>query len=77
MDPDLALLAKDVGSVGADLLLRFRDMLPDPVIEAAVADAAGELRGQVPPDAFGELLHQLATYRLHEQVAALGRRMNG
>jgi hypothetical protein len=77
MNPDLALLAEDVESVGASLLLRFRDVLSDMVIEAAVADAARELRGQVPPGAFGALLYQLAAYRLHEQAAALGRRMSG
>ncbi|HWM03043.1 MAG TPA: hypothetical protein VNP92_12000 [Actinophytocola sp.] len=76
MDLDLALLTKDVRSVGAELVLRFRDVLPDSVVEAAVATAAGELRGQVPQDAFGELLHQLAAHRLHEHAAALGRRMN-
>lgn len=77
MDPNLGLLATDIGSVAADLALRFRDVLPDTVIEAAVRDAAGELRGQVPPGAFSAMLHQLATYRLHEHVAASGRRMSG
>jgi hypothetical protein len=75
MNPDLALLTEDVGSVAANLVLRFRDVLPDVVIEAAVADAAGELRGQVPPDAFDELLYQLTAYRLHERAVALERRM--
>jgi len=76
LDLDLVLLTKDVGSVSAELVLRFRDVLPETVVETAVAAAAGELRGQVPPDAFGELLHQLAAYRLHEHAASLGRRMN-
>jgi len=76
MNQDLALLTKDVGSVGAELVLRYRDVLPDTVVEAAVAAAAGELRGQVLPEAFGELLHQLAAYRLEEHAAALGRRMD-
>jgi hypothetical protein len=72
MDPNPGLPADDVGSVAADLVLRFRDVLPDTVIEAAVAVAAGELRGQVPADAFGELLHQLATFRLREQAERRG-----
>jgi hypothetical protein len=76
MNQDLALLTKDVGSVGAQLVIRYRDVLPDTVVEATVAAASGELRGQVPPDAFGELLYQLAAYRLEEHAAALGRRMN-
>ena len=69
-------MSKEVGSVRADLTLRFRDVLPETMIEMAVAAAAEELRGQVPPGAFGALLHRLAAYRLYEQAAALGRRMN-
>jgi hypothetical protein len=76
MDADLAIMPDDVGSVGTDLASRFRDVLPDTMIETAVLAAAEELRGQVPPGAFGALLHRLAAYRLSEQAAVLGRRMN-
>lgn len=61
--------------VSADVLWRFRGFLPDPVVEAAVAKAAGELRGQVPPGAFDELLHRLVAYRLRELASAVGRKV--
>lgn len=46
------------------------DGLPSAAVEAVVEEAATELRGQVHPGSFDELVHRLAGYRLRETVEA-------
>lgn len=48
------------------------DGLPPAAVEAEVEEAVAELRGQVPPGSFDELVHRLAGYRLR-QTAEAGR----
>lgn len=44
--------------------------LPPAAVEAMVAEAAAELRGQVPPGSLDEMVHRLARYRLRVTAEA-------
>ncbi|MCO1655786.1 hypothetical protein [Pseudonocardia humida] len=46
------------------LVIEFADVMPRGVVEAEVAAADRELRGQVPTGAMAEMLHRLVVTRL-------------
>ena len=48
------------------LVIEFADVMPRGVVEAEVAAADRELRGQVPTGAMAEMLHRLVAARLEE-----------
>ena len=54
--------------LSAHLVDEYAGVLRRPVVEAEVAAAARELRGQVPPGSLAEMLHRLVAYRLLERV---------
>jgi hypothetical protein len=56
--------------VARQLSVEFDGVLPRGIVEAEVAAAAEELRGQVPPGSLDELLHRLAGHRLRERAGA-------
>lgn len=55
----------ECAAVAAGLMTVFRSV-PEGLVEAVVAEAAQELRGQVTPGAHAELVHRLAQCRLGE-----------
>lgn len=57
-------------AVCRQLSAEFAGILPHVIVEAEVAAAEAELRGQVPPGSLDELLHRLAGHRLRERVGA-------
>ena len=57
-------------AVARRLSVEFDGVLPCVIVEAEVAAAEAELRGQVPPGALDEMLHRLAGYRLRQRVGA-------
>jgi hypothetical protein len=54
--------------VAARLAAEFDGLLPPEVVTRIVVDAIRDLYGQVQPQAFPELLHRLAHYRLDIRV---------
>ncbi|MDN5930516.1 MAG: hypothetical protein L0I24_05560 [Pseudonocardia sp.] len=57
-------------AVARQLTEEFSGLVPADVVSREVADAARELRGQVPTGALEELLHRLAAYRLRGWAVA-------
>jgi hypothetical protein len=57
-------------AVARQLSVEFDGVLPRGIVEAEVAAAEAELRGQVSPGSRDELLHRLAGYRLRERAGA-------
>ena len=57
-------------AVARRLTAEFDGVLPCVIVEAEVAAAEAELRGQVPPGSLDELLHHLAGYRLRQRAGA-------
>ncbi len=57
------------GDLTDDLAARFATTLPRWVVEAEVAVAERELRGQIPDGALAELLHRLVDVRLRQRTA--------
>lgn len=57
-------LRPDLDAVVERLVAEFADLRPRAVVEAEVAEADRELRGQVPEGAMAELLHRLVAARL-------------
>jgi hypothetical protein len=57
-------------AVGRQLSAEFDGILPRVIVEAEVAVAEAELRGQVPSGSLDELLHRLAGHRLRERAGA-------
>lgn len=57
-------------AVARRLSVEFDGVLPSVIVEAEVATAEAELRGQVPPGSLDELLHHLAGYRLRQRSGA-------
>jgi hypothetical protein len=58
---DVSRSAEDVAE---RLMTEFDGIVPPRVVTNIVLEAAGDLEGQVRPEAFPELLHRLAHYRL-------------
>jgi hypothetical protein len=54
------------------LVIQFADVMPRGAVEAEVAAADRELRGQVPSGAMAEMLHRLVAARLEEDPVAPG-----
>ena len=57
-------------AIAHQLSVEFDGVLPRATVEAEVEEAEAELRGQVPPGSFDEMLHCLAAYRLRERARA-------
>jgi len=58
---DVLRSAEDVAE---RLMTEFDGIVPPRVVTNIVLEAVGDLEGQVRPEAFPELLHRLAHYRL-------------
>jgi hypothetical protein len=58
---DVSRSAEDVAE---RLMTEFDGIVPPRVVTNIVLEAVGDLEGQVRPEAFPELLHRLAHYRL-------------
>jgi len=68
MSADLRTPADGARAVTAELVAEFGGELPLDVVQAAVAVAERELRGQTSPQALAELLHRLVQQRLRERL---------
>jgi hypothetical protein len=55
-----------VRAVTAHMASEYDGVVPAALVEAVVRDAESDLRGQVVPGSFGEMLHRLAAFRLQE-----------
>jgi hypothetical protein len=53
------------------LVIEFADVVPRGAVEAEVAAADRELRGQVPTGAMAEMLHRLVAVRIGEKDLAV------
>lgn len=59
-------------AVARHLATEYSGLLPADVVQTEVHIAERDLRGQVRPESMGELLYQLASYRLHQRIARSG-----
>ena len=62
---DVLQSAQDVAE---RLATEFDGIVPPGLVASIVLEAVGDLNGQVQPEAFPELLHRLAHYRLEIRV---------
>jgi hypothetical protein len=53
-------------AVSEFLVSEYDGVVPPGLVAGVVRDAERDLRGQVVPEALGEMLHRLAAFRLHE-----------
>ncbi|MGI9004091.1 MAG: hypothetical protein ACR2GH_20995 [Pseudonocardia sp.] len=59
-------------AVAAHLAAQYGGQLPADIVQTEVHLAERDLSGQVRPESMGELLYQLASYRLHRRIARSG-----
>lgn len=61
---------QSVADVAERLMADYDGIVPLEMVASVVMEAAGDLRGQVPPGAQAEMLHQLAHHRLESMSPA-------
>jgi hypothetical protein len=66
-------VSQSVQDVAERLITEFDGFVPARIVARIVLEAVADLNGQVQPEAFPELLHRLAHYRLEIGCGDIGR----